>query len=232
MCRLRSALTPTLVAFSYLFEGAVARAESSTQAPAVAASSLPVTSAPSAAAVPVPPSRSGFDVLASFGYGASTSKILNVDFQPYSGSFGVHFGYTFRSGFRIGGALGYGLGRAVKQRYEPVLGRDFDLTADSSMLNLASSLGYDVPLSFLVLRYTINLGVSVMSWDLGDVPPHSIFGNLVGTSPTVGVFVAPGITLLWRRNRFECGLGASYLVQSNDAIPPGFLGELLLGVKL
>jgi hypothetical protein len=83
-----------------------------------------------------------------------------------------------------------------------------------------------------VLRYTVNLGVSVMSWDFGAVPPNSVFGNLLATSPSASVFVAPGLTLLWRRDLFECGLGATYFVQSNNAIPPGFLGELLVGVKL
>ena len=223
MRRLRSALTPTLVAFSYFLHVAAARAEEP---------SVQTTNAPAAAAPPSRSSLAGLDVLASFGYGTSTAKVLGVDFQPYSASFGLNVGYTFRSGFRIGGVLGYGLGQTVQQRHEPAIGRAYDLSADSSMLNLATSLGYDVPLSFLVLRYTVNLGVSVMSWDLGEVPPSSVFGNLVATSPNVGVFVAPGLTLLWRRELFECGLGANYLVQSNDAIPPGFLGELLVGVKL
>lgn len=235
MRRLRSALTPTFVAFSCCLRVAAAHAQPSAQAPdaaAVAKPSLPASNAPSAAPAAAPPSRAGFEVLASFGYGTSTSKVLGVDFQPYSASFGLNFGYTFHSGFRLGGVLGYGLGRKVQQRYEPLVGKPYDLSADSSMVNLATSLGYDVPLSFLVLRYTLNLGVSVMSWNLGDVPPRSVFSDLLATSPTVGVFIAPGLTLLWRRELFECGLGANYLVQSNDAIPPGFLGELLVGVKL
>jgi len=234
MRRLRSGVTLSLVGFSCFLHAAAVRAESAAQSIAPSAGAEPAAAEPAkSAAVPAAASSlAGFEVLASFGYGASTSKIFGADFQPYSATVGLNFGYTFRSGFRLGGVFGYGLGRSVNQRYEPVVGKPYDLTTDSSILNLATSLGYDVPLSFLVLRYTVNLGVSVMSWDLGDVPPNSVFGNLLATSPNVGVFIAPGVTLLWRRELFECGLGANYLVQSNNAIPTGFLGELLAGVKL
>ena len=170
--------------------------------------------------------------MASVGYGAATSKVADLELQPYAASFGLDVGYTFRSGFRLGGVVGYGLGRSIKQRHEARVGEDFELTADTSMLNMASSLGWDVPLFFLVLRYTVNLGVSVMWWEFGDVPPKLAFSNLAATSPTVGVFVAPGVTLLWRHGVFQGGVGFDYFVQSNDAIPPGFLGELLVGVKL
>jgi hypothetical protein len=120
----------------------------------------------------------------------------------------------------------------VSLRREAVIGDDFTFTANSSMLNMASSIGWDVPLFFLVLRYTVNMGVNVMWWNFGDVPPKLIFRDLASTSPTVGVFVAPGVTLLWRQDAIQCGLGFDYTVQANGAIPPGFLGELLLGVKL
>jgi hypothetical protein len=179
-----------------------------------------------------PRHEAGFELLASIGYAPATAKIGDTELQPYGASFGLDFGYSFRSGFRVGGVVGYGLGRAVKQRHEATLGRDFDLSADSSILNIATSLGYDVPLFFLTLRYTVNFGVSVMWWDFGDVPPQSVFGYITSDSPTPGVFVAPGLTLLWKHQALECGVGFDYIVQSNDAIPPGFLGELLVGVKL
>jgi len=214
---------------------AAAQAEPSVQPPVPS----PATVAPSAAVAPseaIPPtppqSLVGFELLASVGYADATGKILDLELQPYGASFGVDFGYTFRPGFRLGGVVGYGLGRTVKQRHQATIGDDFDFTAESSILNMATSLGWDVPLFFLVMRYTVNMGVSVMWWNFGDVPPKLIFRDLASTSPTVGVFVAPGLTLLWRQDAIECGLGFDYIVQANGAIPPGFLGELLVGVKL
>jgi hypothetical protein len=219
MRRLRCALTPALVGISYLLRVAAAQAEPSVQPPALPSAAVAPSAAvppseavpPSGAVPPAPQRLEGFELLTSFG--------LDV-------------GYTFRPGFRVGGVVGYGLGRTVKQHHEAVVGDAFDFTADSSTLNIASSLGWDVPLFFLVLRYTVNMGVTVMWWDFGGVPPKLIFRNIATTSPTVGVFVAPGLTLLWRHDLLQCGLGFDYIVQSNGAIPPTFLGELLVGVKL
>jgi hypothetical protein len=246
MRRLRCALTAALVGFAYLLRVAAAQAESSVQPPAPPSAAVAPSAAvppsqavapseavpPSGAVLPAPQRLEGFELLASVGYGVATTKILDLELQPNGTSFGLDVGYTFRPGFRVGGVVGYGLGRTIKQHHEAAVGDDFDFAADSSTLNIASSLGWDVPLFFLVLRYTVNLGVTVMWWDFGGVPPKLIFRNIAATSPTVGVFVAPGLTLLWRHDLLQCGLGFDYIVQSNGAIPPSFLGELLVGVKL
>jgi len=230
MRRLRAALTPLLVGLAYFLRAAAAEAEPTAPPSTAVAESASVAPSPALAAK----SRrlAGFDILASLGYGNASAKVGDLELQPYGASFGLDLGYTFRGGFRLGGVFGYGLGRAVAQRRDAIVGRDVDVTADTSMLNMATSLGWDVPVSFLVLRYTVNLGASVMWWSFGDTPQKLIFRNFASTSPTVGVFVAPGVTALWNHDIFRCGLGFDYVVQSNDAIPPAFLGELLVGVKL
>lgn len=186
----------------------------------------------SATATAASPKRSGFEVLATGGFGESTGDVRNVEVQPYGASVGLDLGYAFASGFRLGAGVGYGFGRAVRQRHDPLIGNDFDLTFDASSVNVATSVAYDVPLFFLKLRYTLAFGGMFMSWDMGDVPPRSIFSDISATSPASGFFLAPGLAVLWSHEALQCGVGFDYFVQTNDAIPPGMLGKVLVGVKL
>lgn len=188
-----------------------------------------VSSAPSAAA---PPRLAGFELLASGGYGASTATVGNVELQPYGASVGFDAGYEFRFGFRVGVGVGYGFGRTVSQHVEPTFGAPYDVVVDTSSLNLTTSLGYDVPLYFLVLRYTLGLGATFMRWRVDGARAASVFGQIPSQSPSGGFLAAPGVSLLWPHGALEYGLGFDYFVQANWAIPPGFLGKLLIGVKL
>ncbi|HEY3496603.1 MAG TPA: hypothetical protein VGK73_18015 [Polyangiaceae bacterium] len=175
----------------------------------------------------------GFDLLASGAYGASTGNVGNLRVEPYSGTFGLELGYTFRSGFRVGAYFAYGLGRSVEQHRDARLwGDDFDFSVDASSVNAGVTLGYDLPLHFLVLRYSLLFGTTRMSWDLHGLPPDSLVADADASSPASGFLLAPGLTLFLPQGKFRCGVGFDYLVQANDAIPPGFLGKLLVGVKL
>jgi hypothetical protein len=193
-------------------------------------SEVSASSAPSAA----PSSRSlaGFELLANVGYAASTASVGNVALKPYEASIGLDVGYVFRFGFRVGVNVGYGFGRAVSQRRDPTFGDPYEFDIDTSSLNLATSLGYDVPLYFLVLRYTVGLGATFMRWDIDGALPETVFGQIPSQSPSAGFLVAPGVTLLWPHGALECGVGFDYYVQANWVIPPGLLGKLVIGVKL
>jgi hypothetical protein len=217
---------------------APATAAPATAAPATAApaTAAPATAAPGLAEPPVAeaaaetaPALGGIDVLASLSWGSSTMDVLRLKLSPYGASAGVDLGYTWSSGFRLGGYVGYSLGRSVSQIYDPVVGRTLDLTADTSSLNAGLSVGYDVPIYCLVLRYALGFGATSMNWDFGSTTPRIA---RYSDSPIVGVHVAPGASLLWRSGLFEGGLGFRYLVQANGAIPSGFLGDLLVGVRL
>lgn len=175
----------------------------------------------------------GFDVLATGGYGASTADVRDLSIEPYAGGVGLDLGYTFRSGFRTGVYFAYGVGRSVEQRHDARRwGDDFDFSVDASSVNVGLSLGYDLPLSFLVLRYSLVFGTTLMSWDLGGLPPDSVVADADSNSPASGFMLAPGLALLWPHGKLRCGIGFDYLVQTNDGIPPGFLGKLLVGVHL
>ncbi|HEY6079377.1 MAG TPA: hypothetical protein VIW29_11270 [Polyangiaceae bacterium] len=176
-------------------------------------------------------SLAGFEALVSLGYGASTSNVRNLELEPIALRLGLDVGYVWRFGFRLGLELGYGLGRSVSQRRTTLLGEEFDLTADASSMTGAIAFGYDVPLDFLVLRYSLGMGAISMKWDLGGIPASSFFNEEAWESPTWGFFLAPGASLFWRRGLFEVGLGFDYQVQTNGGIPTGLVGELLTGVK-
>ena len=178
---------------------------------------------------PEPSDHSGVELLASVGWGSSTSDVLRLELSPYGGSFGLDVGYVWPSGFRLGAYFGQSLGRSVFQHYDPVVGDELDLTADTSSFNAGLSLAYDVPLYSFVLRYALGLGGTAMTWDFDPRTPDVA---RYSESPRVGFHVAPGAVLFWTRDWFEAGVGFRYLVQADGAIPSGFLGELLVGGKL
>ena len=59
-----------------------------------------------------------------------------------------------------------------------------------------------------------------------------MLGSGAWKSPTAGFFLAPGLTVLWPHGAFVGGVGFDYFVQMSGKIPLGFLGEVLVGVKL
>jgi hypothetical protein len=172
------------------------------------------------------------DVLATVGWGATTANILQLKLEPYGTSFGLDVGYTWSSGFRLGGYFADSLGQSVAQHRDPRTGPHDDFTTITASLNGGLSVGWSVPVYALVLRYTLSFGVTAMRWEIpAHVASRSVsIGN--GTSPTIGVHFAPGVALLWPYRWFEAGIGYEYLAQAKDTIPSGFIGKLLVGVKL
>jgi len=174
----------------------------------------------------------GFDILASAGWGASTANIFQLKLEPYGASFGLDFGYTWSSGFRLGGYFANSLGQVVQQHRDPRRGPEDDFVTDTSSTNGGLSVGWAVPVYALVLRYTLNFGVTAMRW---EIPAHVAARSVSigdGTSPTLGVHFAPGVALLWPYHWFEAGIGYEYLAQAKDTIPSGFVAKLLIGVRL
>jgi hypothetical protein len=178
------------------------------------------------------PEIAGFDILASVAYGVATSRSFGIDLEPYSATFGLETGYTWKRGPRLGVYCHYGLGGTRSQMYTPRRGAPVEIENESSALVAGLSLGFDLPLHFLVLRYTLGLGLSWMKWDFGE-PPVLPLGEFQRTSGTnLGFHLSPGLTLLWPIRVFEIGIGFDYMIQTEDAIPPGILSKLLIGVEL
>jgi hypothetical protein len=212
-----------------LLVASVAAAEPTTLAPGQSV-------AASEGAPPPTPSKSlaRFELLARAGYGSSTGKVYGIELQPYAATFGVESGYVFANGLRLAAYLDFGLGRSVNQPYETRGGTTIELAAKTSSLNAGVSFGYDLWLYFLVLRYTLNVGFTSLSWDFGDTPGSAIldYAGQATHGSKLGFNVAPGLTALWSIGPFECGLGFDYFAQIEDRIPSGFLGKVLVGVML
>jgi hypothetical protein len=175
--------------------------------------------------------RSGVSLLVSVGYGGSTQHVYRAHLEPYAASFGFDSGYTFRNGLRLGAYAQLGLGRRVSQDYNPALGDNYRLAADSMSVGAGASIAYDLPLYMFVLRYSLQVGFTRMTWDFGDAPRVPLgFDAASGTQ--YGFTFLPGLSLLWTVRAFQCGLGVEYIIQSEGRIPSGLVGKLLLGVKL
>jgi len=207
---------------------AEARAESTAPGAAPDARS---TVAPASKEAPASRSRGGVYALVGAGYGASTNDVGRLEVAPYAAMFSLNLGYAWRSGFHFGVYGAYGLGSAVTQTYEPRIGESYEVTADASSVHVGLSVGFDVPLDRLLLRYSLGLGASFMSWDFGEQEPNLVeFYSL--ESPSSGVHVMPGLALILPLGSFQCGIGVDYFVQANDGIPYGFVTSALFGVKL
>lgn len=182
--------------------------------------------APSAEASPA-----GLHLLATAGVGASTNEIRDLELSPYGPSLGVDAGFTFGFGFRLGVYGGYSFGAGVTQMHDPLVGAPFEFTAETSSFNGGLSVGADVPLHALILRYSLGIGVTAMKWDFGGVHPGRVRYADVN-NPSVGLHLAPGLAVLWPIGHFESGIGFDYVVQTNGVIPGGFLGKVMIGAKL
>jgi hypothetical protein len=176
--------------------------------------------------------RQGFDLLAKAAFGKATDQAYGLDIEPYGANFGLDSGYTWAFGLRLGVSVDYGLGRTLHQVRDPRIGRTNEVTTQASALNSALSIGHDLWLRFLILRYSWSFGVSWMSWDFTSVPPSTIHGYASSKGSTAGFYAAPGLAVLWPLGHFTCGLGFDYVIQTKNQIPSGILPKLLVGVKL
>jgi hypothetical protein len=192
----------------------------------------PATAQAGAQAAAPAPSIARFELLANIAYGGATTDLYDLKLEPYGALFGFDAGYTWQFGLHVGAHFDYGLGRSVSQRYERLLGREVEFTSQGQSLSSSASLGYDLWLYFLILRYSLDLGVTWLRWDFGDVPYATLGGYSPMQGTVVGFQLSPRVALLWPIGRFECGLGMRYVVQFADQIPSGLVGELLLGVAL
>jgi hypothetical protein len=209
--------------------GCLALARPSFAQKATANDRAPSTAKPAPSDTPA--SVAGISILASAGYGASTAAIGDLDLRPYGTSLGLDAGYTFPFGLRLGAYVTYGLGNQVTETMEGGLRGDRDVVIDTSSVHTGASFGYDVPLDLLILRYTLNTGVTFMMFHFEGASADAMDFEET-SSPVIGFHFTPGATLLIKRGRMECGVGFDYFVQANYAIPNGFLGKLMLGVAL
>jgi hypothetical protein len=201
----------------------------SAQDQAAAAKATASSETPSSAAEE---KRAGFDLLASIAYAYTTTEPNGLKLDPYGGYFGLDLGYTWNMGLRVGARASYGLGRSIKQTYDPLIGASVDLTSDAQSVTASATVGYDMKLHILTLRYALGIGFTSLHWDLGDIPYTSFAGYSPMKGSMFGAQIDPGVALLWQRGHFECGLGLHYLVPFTEEVPSALVAELLVGTRL
>jgi hypothetical protein len=177
------------------------------------------------------PSLAGFELLASVGYGGVTED-YRLKTEPYGAMFSLDLGYRWKTGLRLDAHATYGLGQSIAQTYERVVGREVELTSKAQSFTAALSVGYDLWIRFLLLRYSVKLGVTWMGWDLGDLHYSSLGGYSPMKGSALGFAWAPGLALLWPVQRFEYGIGFDYLLQTATHIPSAIMGQAIVGMKL
>ncbi len=214
------------VAVSVVFLEGTALAGAPDPAAAPASEQAPTTAAAETPRV----SLAGFDVLATAGWGTSTTKIAHLNLEPYATTFGLDLGYTFKGGLRLGAYFAYSLGTTEHQNYNPLLGRPLEFDAVTLSMHGGMTLGWDVPVYLLVLRYQLSFGLTAMNWDFGS--SKAVVNRFNGASnPTTSFHFAPGLALLYRAGLFEGGVGFDYFVQTSGIVPSGVVTRALVGVK-
>jgi hypothetical protein len=206
-------------------------------APEFSPSSGQVAASPQSAGQPTPGDVStasrtglaGFELLATIGYGAAT-EVQDFELRPYALTIGADLGFTWDMGLRLGAGLSYGFGRSTSETYE-VRGRELELTPDSQSFSGVVSIGYDLWLHFLILRYSLGLGATWMRWEFGDVE-GTVDGYAAPDGSAVSFVFAPGLKLLWPFQALECGVGFDYWMQADADIPSGIVVQALVGTKL
>jgi hypothetical protein len=174
------------------------------------------------------PGLAGFDALASLGYG-SVTEVQQLEINPYAVAVGGDLGFTWDMGLRLGVAVSYGAGRTLPQTYS-TRRRQFELTADSQSFSGMVSIGYDLWLRFLILRYSLGLGGTWMHWELADVE-GTVDGYSAPNGSAVSFVFAPGLKVLWPFQPLACGIGFDYLFQADSQTPSGIVVQVLLGIK-
>jgi hypothetical protein len=173
----------------------------------------------------------GFGAGVTLGYGYTLEIPAGIELKPQALSVGLQLEYVFSSGLRLAVHGDYGFGKDVPQTYRPVGYEPIELTAKSKMLNMGLSFGFDDDFGPVVLRYALDIGMSLLSWDLGPLPWVGLGGYAPPKGSTTSLYLAPGLGLLFPFSRFYAGVEARYQVQLGDVIPSGVLVFLHTGVR-
>jgi hypothetical protein len=159
--------------------------------------------------------------------------VSGLKINPYGVGLGAEVTWTTRSGFWLGLGSTVFFGRSVKQVYEPALTTlQIEMAARSSALIIAPQVGFDLRLDPLVVRYSVDVGATIFSWDFGDIPYLSIAGYSPMRGSTAGLHVAPGFGLLLPLNAYYVGLDFNFRIETNPQIPGAIVGGLQAGWRL
>ena len=170
------------------------------------------------------------------GYGWPTTTIDDFELDPYRANFGLTLSYTFDLGVWLGVFGRYYTGGTVEQVYEPIYTPyRVPVAADSRMTALGASVGYDQKLGPIVLRYALDVGVSLLEWKFvtgGRIRFRKLAGFPSMQGSLTGFHIAPGLGLVWPIDWWFAGLEFRYRVEAAAQLPQGAETFLHAGVRL
>ncbi len=167
---------------------------------------------------------------ATIGYYAPTTDMFGLKVDPFGPALGITTSYTTPSGIWFGLHGQYFQGKAISQVYEPPLtSLEIEMDAQTQLASVAAQVGFDQVLGPVVLRYALDLGVSFISWDLGDLPYLAIAGYQPMKGSGVGLHVAPGVGLLVPLGGFFVGAELRYRLEMGGLAPSSVGGNLHSG---
>lgn len=166
------------------------------------------------------------------GYVATGGDVFGLIVEPHGFNLGIAASYTWDIGLWLGIEGRYFFGNEVEQVYLPPLTTlEIPMTMKSSLASIALTGGFEHLVGPVVFRYGLELGVSIISWDMGDLPFLFVAGypSLVGT--LASPHLAPGVGVVLPIDWFYVGIDFRYRLELGSQVPSGAGGHLATGVR-
>ncbi|HSC89832.1 MAG TPA: hypothetical protein VLC09_21295 [Polyangiaceae bacterium] len=181
----------------------------------------------------MPYGRRAWALSLRMAYATPTESVFDLELDPYRIGLGGMLSYTFSSGLWLGLSGEAYPGGTVTQIYEPrLIPRQVRLNAESQVSSFDAMIGYDLALAPVVLRYSLGIGVTFLSWDFGDLPYGSLAGFTAMQGSVTGLHLKPSLGVVMPVRAWFSAFDVGYRIETHDQIPPTATFELSMGVRL
>jgi len=166
------------------------------------------------------------------GYLATGGDVFGLRVEPHGFNLGVGASYTWDSGLWLGVEGRYFFGSEIEQVYLPPLTTlEIPMTMKSSLASVALAGGFEHAVGPIVVRYGVEVGVSIISWDMGDLPFLFVAGYPALKGTLASPHLAPGVGVVLPIDWFFVGLDFRYRLELGSQIPGAAGGHLATGVR-
>lgn len=204
--------------------------------PALPGGSTPGTKGADSNQVPPPgavPEPTRFVTLTAVGgWGAALTRVHRVDIEPFGFGGGGRFDFTMKLGLRLGLYGIYFAGGQREQSYRFTRGGDaYPVTVAAHTVVGGVSIGFDDVVGPVVLRYSLDIGVTRMSWDFADTPYiPGVYRTRTGTLSSL--HLAPGLGVLIPLGKvFQVSADFRQHLDSSELVPVGILLYVGAGLR-
>lgn len=167
------------------------------------------------------------------GYYVPVKDVYGLELNPFGWAVGGTAAWMHSSGFTLGLHAQYFFGDTISQTYEPPLTTyQIPMDAQSQMTSIALTFGFEQRLDPIVLRYVLDVGASLLSWNFGDTGYTGLAGFPTSEGTSVGAHLAPGVGVMVPLGAFYAGAEVRYRVEVVGYGPGALGGHLHLGWRL